>query len=65
MTSHQHKTLIDKAINCLRQKKAQKQDAKCTLKEIFDKMTSDERQENQIFEHHEFLNSFYEAVKVG
>ncbi len=64
MTSYQQKNLIDKAINCLRMKKTQKLDPKCTLKEIFDKMTSDERQENQIFEHHDFLNQFYEAVKV-
>ena len=65
MTSYQQKNLIDKAIHCLRLKKAQRSDPKCSLAEIFGMMSQDERQENQIFEQHEFLNQFYEAVKVS
>lgn len=65
MTSHDHKAFIDRIKKCLRDKREQKEEhPTCTLQEIFNTMSTEDKSKFQHFQSPEYLhNTFREEIK--
>ena len=64
MTSAEYKSFIERVKICLRNKRLRRDDPKCTLNEIFQTFSQEEKRLYHYYKLPSFLNSFYEAIKV-
>lgn len=64
MSSIDFKNFVDRVKMCLRKKRANKQNAVCTLNEIYNTFSQEEKKSNHYYKLQSFQESFNEAIKV-
>lgn len=64
MSSVEFKNFIERVKTCLRKKRDKKEEAICTLNEIYATFSQDEKKAKHYYKLASFLESFNEAIKV-